>query len=175
MSRHRKQLFIVEGETEEVFLSEILEVPGKIVILNLWQENLKKHIAKYNKSNTFVVFDVDSLDPRKIETMCKNLQLLKEMKLLAGLMQQTENFEEELIRCCRHIKSAQKLCDVFGAVSLSEFKNKFISTGGKSIKKLNDHGFNRELLWTGQLIPELKEYKTYQVTHNHLKRKKIIS
>lgn len=140
-------LILVEGQTEEYLLKK-LNVIGKIQIFNLWDKDVQK-IARKFKSNTavFVVYDTDTAQSQSnIARFNANLAFLKQGGQLKGILQQTLNFEDELVFACDALRNKQGLFQTFNAVDANEFKNKFLKSNNP-IALLEKQGFDKMKLW----------------------------
>lgn len=161
--------FIVEGETEEHFLrhykKELSSLNGKIKICNCWQQPIYSVIRDIKISdNIFVLFDTDVINEKTLEKFHKNINsVAKIFKDNLFLLQQTLNFEDELVRSCENIPNKNELCKQFNASSLSEFKENFIALNNV-VKKLNSLGFSVKKIWRQTAHESLS-----QNLHKHLK------
>lgn len=159
-------IYLVEGQTE-IELINSLDLMGKVIELNLWQKPISK-IQRRFKPNTvvYVIYDTDVLDG--IELFHKNLRQLKKDNRLAGIIQQTDNLEDELVRACQSIKKHSQLFEVFQAVSASEFKSNFIKTT-QVLDKLNGLGFDPNLLWRQAVNDKIaNEFHKFVVSYETL-------
>lgn len=149
------QIF-VEGETEEKLLKE-LKVIGRIKKINLWNKDVNKLLRTF-KPNTaiFVIYDTDAMQSEaNITRFNANLATLKKNHYLAGILQQTENFEDELVHACRQFKTLKDLFKAFDAVNADEFKTKFLKANNP-IEILEKFGFDKHELWQKQTNPNIQ-------------------
>ncbi len=140
-------LIFVEGETEEHLLKQ-LQVIGKIQKINLWDTDVNKHLRRF-KPNTlvYVVYDTDvAQSSTNIDRFNNNLAILQSKKFLGGIVQQTLNFEDELVIACSQLKNTKALFKAFNAVNANEFKSQFIKTNN-TLSILEKQGFNNLKLW----------------------------
>ncbi len=140
-------LILVEGHTEEYLLKKP-NVIGKIQIFNLWDKDVQKIARRFN-SNTavFVVYDTDTAQSQSnIARFNANLAFLKQGGRLKGILQQTFNFEDELVLACDELRNSQGLFKVFDAVNADEFKYKFLKSDNP-IALLEKQGFDKMKLW----------------------------
>ena len=160
----------VEDRTEQVLLSSVLSVQARVQVLNLWQVSVEKVLRRLESdTQVFVVFDTDAVNRQALARFKANLNTLQRGKRLAGILPQTCNLEEELVRCCSEIKSVRELHTLLGAEGGREFKNAFCSVSNVG-DRLRIAGFDRNKLWDGVLIPELKEFEKYRRGVRHLLR-----
>lgn len=155
-------LILVEGCTEEYLLQK-LNVIGKIKIFNLWDKDVQK-IARMFNSNTavFVIYDTDATQSQKnIARFNTNLAFLKQGGQLKGILQQTLNFEDELVFACDELRNKKTLFDTFDAVNADEFKSKFLQTTNL-IALLEKQGFDKMKLWKQKASDNVdKNYHKY--------------
>ena len=146
-------LFLVEGHTEQALLKELKEHHNLIVkdirIFNLWNANLKSLLPMIKPNmGVVVIFDTDTLD--KIDDFMNNLSLLSRMVKHLFLIQQNENFEDELCFACNCTRTnlfksfAQKRTD---DRSVSEFKKNFLRCPNR-IKRLEEIKFSHARIWS---------------------------
>lgn len=143
----KKFYILVEGDTEKKLLVW-LGVIGKIEIVNLWDKDIKKILRKI-KPNTdvFVIYDTDVQQSQaNIERFNDNLKILKRDGYLKGILQQTLNFEDELIYACKDIKNVKELFKLFHAVNADEFKSNFLDVNN-GLAVLERVGFDKAKLW----------------------------
>lgn len=163
----KKILIFVEGETEKKLVNS-LGVVGKIQIVNLWEQPIKKIIPRIKEELVIIIFDTDILS--KIDFFKQNLQILRKNKIKFQLIQQTNNLEGEILRC----SNCNKIQDVFNTQGIREFKSQWLKCQNLD-KKLSDIGFQPNQLWTGKLISTLhpwhvdcKNFKDLQLKSNSL-------
>lgn len=125
------KLILVEGDTE-LSLFQKLKREGRIgfksvVKKNLWQDGIKSYAITIPRGcDLLVVFDTDELG--QVERFISNIQFLNSRGHNVYLLQQTNNFEEELAWCCG--KSVAKLVAEFcvkKASGVHDFKRDFIA------------------------------------------------
>lgn len=148
------QIF-VEGETEERLLKE-LKVIGKIKKINLWDKDISKLLRTF-KPNTaiFVIYDTDAMQSdTNIARFNANLAILKRHKYLAGILQQTKNFEDELVYSCHQFRTVKDLFNAFNAVNADEFKTKFLKANNP-LEILAKFGFDKYVLWQKPTNPNV--------------------
>lgn len=110
-------LILVEGETEEHLIKQ-LQIIGKIQKVNLWDMDISKHLRRF-KPNTlvFVVYDTDVAQASaNIARFNNNFATLQRDKFLGGIVQQTLNFEDELVIACSGLKDIKALFKAYNAV-----------------------------------------------------------
>lgn len=175
--QNKNIIIYVEGQTEKYFLQE-LGYLGKIEIFNLWENEIHKYIRLW-KDNTLIyfIFDVDIIlhapnnQNKKIciQRFNNNLKLAQQQKgvKVAGLLQQNENFEDEIIRSCSKIKNKNDLFKSFNAVGHDEFKNEF-NKKNKLKEFLLSLGLDISLMWKQDFIPEIQTHQSLQADHSYL-------
>lgn len=146
-------LIFVEGQTEEKLL-KALRVLGKIQRINLWDTDIRKFVRRI-KANTkvYVVYDTDNT--ANIDRFNDNLSVLKKMGCLAGILQQTYNFEDELVKASSKLVNKHALFNAFDASNAAEFKTRFLQANN-SLEILNRQGLNPDLLWQQPTIWGIK-------------------
>lgn len=150
-------LIFVEGETEGHLLKK-LQVIGKIQKINLWDTNVNKHLRRF-KPNTlvYVVYDTDvAHSSANINRFNSNLAVLQSNKVLGGIVQQTFNFEDELVIACSELKNSKALFKVFNAVNANEFKSQFLKASN-ILSILVSQGFDCSKLWQQPMSPYIDE------------------
>lgn len=138
---------LVEGETEKRLL-ESLEIVGKINLVNLWNVDINKRLRKF-KPNTkvFVIYDTDIKQSQgNIQRFNDNLRVLDKHKFLGGILQQTLNFEDELVLACGKLNSTRDLFSSFHAVNAREFKTNFLKSNNR-LEVLKQNDFDAAKLW----------------------------
>ena len=151
-----KYIYIIEGQTDAKLvkhLSSTSRIPsGKRKIFNLWEQNVRNLLRTFSRKDNhiYIVFDTDVLENiGRFNKNIKQLSLDKSVKTIT-LLQQTNNLEDELVRCCNCQMRA--LFDSFAAEGVSQFKRKFLKVTNLNAK-LSDLGFNYENLWSQDLKP----------------------
>jgi hypothetical protein len=168
MALQKFAIVLVEGETEKALfndLKSILKYPIKRIIkANLWNNEIKKVTPLLTEaSDILVVFDTDKIE--NIERFQENLKILKAKKHTVYLLQQLENFEEEI--CYASRLSPRKLYGHFCTkiISSDNFKNEFNAQDNR-LKKLDDIGLNKGKLWERDLIKLLNNYTKQHSSHD---------
>lgn len=97
-------LFLVEGETEERLIKTYYI--GQIKVVNLWSLPHKKintiiRLIAKKSTKVFVVCDTDKINPVSCQNFLKNFHEIKRHVGInnISLLQQTSNFEHELLYC----------------------------------------------------------------------------
>lgn len=125
------KVILVEGDTE-VSLFQKMKRGGvigfkSIVKKNLWQDSIKSYAITIPRGcDLLVVFDTDELG--QVERFISNVRFLNSRGHNVYLLQQKNNFEEELAWCCG--KSVEKLIANFCVKKTSgvnDFKRDFIA------------------------------------------------
>lgn len=154
-------IFLVEGETESKFL-KYLNVLGSIKKFNVWEHNIKPVLRGAKPSDRFyVVYDTE-----KQKTCLSNLALLQQNNVLAGILQQTKDLEDELAFALR--VSRRTLLMLFNARNSREFKSNFIKITNLECKL---DGLDLERLWVQDTLSCLIRYSSKRVKCHHLKMK----
>lgn len=158
--------FLVEGASESKIL-KAFNINRKIKVFNISQHSIDKILRTFMKGTTdfFIIFDIDSMKSKIEEQkrMSSNLDRLLSCKgNRIFLLQQTDNLEDEIVRCSSGINNKVDLFKIFNTVGKNKFKNAFCSCTDP-IQTLNQHGFNKMILWNQALIQNLKNYAAYQV------------
>lgn len=133
----------------------------------------KLRTMKNKRSGTqdiFIVFDVDRIyEDKRLDTLERNIKLLKENGKRVYLVQQTRNFEDELCNC--GYKNRGNLFAKYSkSADANEFKGNFLAVTNLSVKLKSD-GFDPERLWERELIDELNSHSSRKYTE--LKKKTI--
>lgn len=146
----------VEGECEKKFIEDLLssrqiKILLKVKKINLWMENsIKKHIITIKKDDKiFIIFDTDTVNNQNKSKFIKNLNLLIRNKNKIVLLEQNQNFEDEL--CYSLNFTRLQLLKEFKADGVSEFKSRFIALTSTS-NKLKCLNINWEKLWNRSVI-----------------------
>ena len=147
-------IYFVEGACEKKLIKSFTFArknehfkQGKIEVFNFVNEKLSKAKARtINKYMTVViVFDTDV---NNIDILNENIKILKTVSQLDDnhiiLVPSVRNFEDEIMYACSKLKGINEL---FNTNGVAEFKKKFINHSD-IVAKLNDVGFNIELIWT---------------------------
>lgn len=155
--------YFVEGECEKAFLRSFMFVDGrhfrqgKIEVFNFINERLTKAKARtLNKDmSVAIIFDTDV---ENIDVLEDNIKLLRTVSMIDDehifLIPSIKNFEDELVYSCSKIKTIH---DLFNTRSVSEFKKKFIAHH-EIVSKLDDAGFNFNLIWSRNSKGAFKKY-----------------
>ena len=152
------KIFYVEGENEEHFLRHASS-GGRIKRFNFWQQDVKKIIRRLNQNYCVtIIFDTDAIGDNELRRFFSNIQKLDSICHRVTLLQQSKNFEDELIYSCQRKK--KDLFDRFNAKSHKEFKRNFNGTTNV-MSVLDQLGFDRELMWSKPIIKELKALNRY--------------
>ena len=109
-------LILVEGETERKLI-KALNIPGRVRIVNLWENPINKILPTINKQLVYIIFDTDTL--KQISFFQNNLRVLEKNNIDFKLFQQTNNLEDELVRCT----NCKTINDIFNTQGVKEFKN----------------------------------------------------
>lgn len=167
MRCYMANIFLVEGETEIVFL-KYLKVLGSVRKFNIWEHNVQAVLRGAKSSDRFyIVFDTDlSNNIEKQNTCLRNLVVLQQNNALAGLVQQTKDLEDELV--CALNMNKNNLLRLFNARNLREFKSNFIAENNLKNKLGN---LDLERLWVQDTVPCLRNYSNKRIYYRHLKIK----
>lgn len=166
-------IIFVEGETERHLLNN-MKIEGmarysKILKVNFWQDDIVKIIPFLSdtKAIILIIFDTDCIEVKTEKRFKNNLKNLEKRGYRFHLLQQTKNFEDELIySCCiTHGKLISHFCGEY--LSKSEFKSKFLSCGNP-VSKLKKINFSGKRLWARNLINELNDFSKYKGSYNKL-------
>ena len=164
----QRKLIYVEGETEKVLLQDVLQVSAKVVIFNLWKEPVGKQLRYFQGSaDIYVVYDTDVMNSENVKRLSENLRALKANRFLTGILQQTENLEDELVRSCSALTGKKDLHKLLNAQGNKEFKRMFCNVTNLQ-DKLREVGFDHCKLWCGNHIVELADFKKFRVSAEHL-------
>lgn len=151
-------IFLVEGQTEKKFLSEIKNKyiqSGKIEVWNVVEKVIPKSFIRNLNQNTTVVLVFDT-DTNYIRTLQENINLLKKQKSAVKeiiLISQIGNLEDELIFATniRQIKELTK------SKSNTDFKSDFISSKNV-LKLLEDKEFGISKFWSRNASNDFNVY-----------------
>ena len=156
--------YFVEGECEKAFIRSFMFVDGKhfklgkIEVFNFINERLSKAKARtINKDMTIaIVFDTDV---ENVEILEENIKLLKTVSMLDDkhivFVPSVKNFEDELVYSSSKLRTIN---DLFKTQSVANFKKRFISHSD-IVSKLNDVGFDFELIWSRNAKTPFNVYK----------------
>lgn len=172
IKKNSQQLLIyVEGETEKALVSD-LNVLGRISKINLWEKPLHPLIRTLRPNQkVLVVYDTDHIQSQgNLERFVANIKLLKTYSALFGIMQQTQNLEDELVAACAGLNDRQQLFRLFDATGANEFKELFIKAGNR-IVKLQKNGFNADNLWRQATHNKLSILDAHRTFHANLPKK----
>ncbi|WP_318375874.1 hypothetical protein [Enterobacter sp.] len=168
--KKKHAIFFVEGETEKFLLNDFKKRDKdpikRIIKINLWNTDVKKILPNLTEVNDIViVFDTDL--KQGIERFNKNIDAILARNHNVYLLQQTDNFEQELVYSCQCSKKT--LFDEFckKIVSADNFKNSFIKCSTR-LDKLNSLGFSKGRLWCREIIDELKHQKIRKSSYLNL-------
>ncbi|HBU6168910.1 TPA: hypothetical protein SCR74_003405 [Citrobacter freundii] len=164
------RIIFVEGDTE-VSLFNNLKKNGtiqakKIVKKNLWNECIKKYSVVIPKNcDIIVVFDIDVIT--QVDRFIQNIKFLKSRKHTIILMQQTNNFEEEIAHCCSLTpkKLFAKFCKT-KSPNADDFKRDFIACTNQ-LDKLTTIGWDKDKWFVRILHPCINSLHPYQSTYNN--------
>lgn len=122
----KKNLFIVEGECEKIFLNHYkdrMKNLGRIVIENVLQNILDFSVTGNKWDNVYIIIDTDLSKAYNIDKLIQNCKSINSKNIY--LLLQDKNFEDEL--CYSMNINLKRLNKIFSACSNSEFKSNFIS------------------------------------------------
>lgn len=163
-------IFFVEGETEKSLLNDFKKTDKdpikRIIKINLWNNDVKKILPNLTEINDIVIiFDTDL--KQGIERFNKNIEAILARKHNVFLLQQTNNFEQELIYSCQC--NQKNLFDEFckKIVSADNFKNSFIKCNTR-LEKLKSLGFSKSRLWSRELIKELEFKEKHKASYSEI-------
>lgn len=153
------KIMFVEGETEMSFFQKLKRdkriAIKSIVKKNLWQDNIKNYAITIPKnSELYIVFDSDEVGQAK--RFIDNVNFLRRRGHSIFLLQQKNNFEEELAWCCG--KTLPKFITAFcvkKTSGVSDFKRDFIACGNP-LSKLLDLGLQETILFSRELHEALR-------------------
>lgn len=167
MSLKKYAIALVEGETEKYLLNDfksLLKYPIKRVIkVNLWNNDIKKIVPSFTESSDIlIIFDTDRTE--NIQRFKENLNLLESKKHTIFLLQQNDNFEEEIAYASS--TTTRRLLTHFcpKIVSLDNFKNEFNAQANR-LQKLDALGMNKNKLWERNLIAQLDNFNKQHSSH----------
>lgn len=153
MKRNSLVYFLVEGETEDVLIKDLKRkynfTVKAIRIINLWNTAERKIKALLNtlelkNSHVFIVYDTDRVE--NINNFINNINIISKCSSKTFILQQNNNFEEELAYACSKSTSALYSCFCVQITSCDNFKNSFISSRNR-LEKLDGLNFNDDRLW----------------------------
>lgn len=156
-------IYFVEGECEKAFLKSFIFSAdkhfrlGRVEVFNFINERLSKQKARSinERMSVAIVFDTD-VD--KTDLLDENIKVLKTVSQLNDdhivLIPSIKTFEDEIVYSCVKLKTIHEL---FKTKSVSEFKKKFINHSDL-ISKLDEVGFNLELMWSREAKPPFNKY-----------------
>ncbi|MEX6283216.1 hypothetical protein AB6F89_14750 [Providencia hangzhouensis] len=145
--------FFVEGETEDILIKDLKRkynfTVKNIRIINLWnitERKLKVLLTTLEpkKSNVFIVYDIDRTE--NIDNFLKNINIITKYSSKTYILQQNNNFEEELAYACNKTKQLIYNCFCAQITSCDNFKNSFIDCRNR-LEKLEGLNFNDNKLW----------------------------
>lgn len=166
MQKYEKIYFLVEGDDEKDFLLSVKKI-GKVLKLNLWQDDVSKFISYFDKkTNIYMIYDTDCVE--NIEKFIENLNTLKRNSKNIYLLQQTLNFEDEMMRCF-NLRRQKDLYSIFSATTLSDFKRNFRSESDL-FSKLKNSGFLYKNLWGEEIIEQLRIFSGHKVVFNDVRK-----
>lgn len=165
---------LAEGYTEIKLLS-VLKDNIKLAKVhtsqfNCWNHSIEKRLIKLTKNGKttiFIVFDIDILNKvgtniqASIQKFQNNITILLNSGYHVILLQQTENFEDELARAINQKKIS--LFNHFNVNNADEFKTAFLNCNNILVR-LEQLGFNETRLWTQTIEPKIA----------HIPRKKCV-
>lgn len=169
------EYYLVEGECEDQFIKSS-NLIGRVECIDLSKKNVDQ-INRWstklsgNKKRLYlnIVFDTDVLlnDRVVLSRFIENIRFLKKKGFNIRLLQQHEDFEDELCYCLGINK--QRLFEKFNARNTREFKQNFISEKRTFIKlqELNS-AFS---IWSSACISELEEFEQLMNNYNVLPKK----
>lgn len=145
--------FFVEGETEDVLIKDLKKkynfTVKNIRIINLWNIAERKIKAllttlELKKSHVFIIYDTDRTE--NIANFLKNINIITKYSSKTYILQQNDNFEEELAYACDKSKQLIYSCFCAQITSCDNFKNSFIDCRNR-LEKLEGLDFNDNRLW----------------------------
>lgn len=158
-----RYLYLVEGETEKRLIDYLKTVnrsiqPGKVKILNLFQEKIPSALLATIIPNTvvIVVFDTDLKHPN-ISLFEGNLKKLRKIGNVVSVLfvPQIQNMEDEIV----YSTVIQRIEDFFPTEDARRFKKRFIEASDQSLKtKFSLHNFDVRLLWSRQPNGNFQKY-----------------
>ncbi|EOX6949220.1 TPA: hypothetical protein ACXE54_002432 [Klebsiella michiganensis] len=164
----RHAIFFVEGETEKSLLNDFKKIDKdpikRIIKINLWNTDVKKLLPNLTEVNDIVIiFDTDS--KVGIQRFNSNIEAILSRKHSVYLLQQTSNFEHELIYSCNCTQKNlfEEFCKKI--VSADNFKNSFIKCTTR-LDKLKSLGFSKDRIWSRGLILELSHRNALKNTYS---------
>ena len=128
-----KNIYIVEGQCEKYFLTEMksrLKIKGigkkNIIIHNCSSSLIPIKVRKEKYENVYIILDADLNKEFNFENIKNSIGKINATKI--HLLIQDLDFEDELIYAMEDIKSLKDLCNFVGCKSTSkkEFKTKFL-------------------------------------------------
>lgn len=165
------RIIFVEGDTELSFFNKMKQekkISAKVIVKrNLWQDNIKSYAVTIPKSSElFVIFDCDQIS--QSERFLQNIALLKSRGHTIFLLQQTNNFEEELAYCCSMPlkRFIENFCSRKGS-GVNDFKRDFISCSNP-LQKLMQIGMQESKWFSRDLhvvLTNLRSQKSHFSKH----------
>ena len=151
--------FLVEGETEEHFVSAFVRI-GRVMIFNMWEESAEKRIIRKlrpSKSEFYIFYDTD-VERSEIEytRFLGNFNKLKMFGSNIIFLQQTGNLEDELCRALA-LKNTKLLFLLFKASGAGEFKKRFVAESDLKNKLKRQISFNPHKMFCQEIIDMLKQ------------------
>lgn len=165
----------VEGDCEKAFVrsSPLIGIPEKVDLTELTNDQVRKRTIKLsgNKKKLWIniVFDTDVMkkDPMKLNCFLLNIEYLLNLGFQIRLLQQQDDFEEEIMKC--------------NGLSLSQFKSTFNIKNITEFKKnmLNEHSMHKKLcakipnfaLWESNLFLGIGIHTTRQSSYSKQPKK----
>lgn len=160
-------IFLGEGVTEKKFI-HALSILGRFQSFNVSQNPIRKLLPKLSKgSRIYIIYDTDILNE---ENFKENIKILSQQKHLhfAGLIQQTENLEEEIISASKLNK--QQVLSQFNCSAISELKKQLTQTTNLA-KKLNDIELDCHKLWQQPCPKSISYLQTKRVHYADLEKR----
>lgn len=134
------RMIFVEGETEKSLFENMRRMRviavRTIVKRNLWRESIKNYAITIPKGNDiFIVFDSDEVE--QSARFIENIKFLKKRGHRVYLLQQKENFEQELAWCCE--LTVKQFISAFCSKEksgINDFKRDFIACNNQLLRLL---------------------------------------
>lgn len=154
--KSKSAVFLVEGHDEIAFTNAVKRY-GRPFPCNLWEvRNVSTKLTSIPKSTEeiYIIYDTDEETTnatRFIQNVERLINTFKKAKIY--LLQQTFNFEDEMVKGFS-LDNKDELVEKFGAVSIGEFKSKFLKITAL-FDRLKRDGFNISKIWRKPIINEL--------------------
>ncbi|MFP2485830.1 glycosyltransferase family protein [Enterobacter ludwigii] len=166
----RFPIVLVEGETEKALIDDFKrkhkDPIKRIIKLNLWLGDVNKVLISLTEQNDIiVVFDTDAKDG--FDTFHKNIKAILARKHNVFLLQQTNNFENELTYACKCTENTLFSLFCKKIKSCDNFKASFLKSKTR-LEMLESLGFKKDLLWQRGLISELLKLNYQASSYNNI-------